>query len=94
MDLFKQELDPAQGVDPSKSRILRFFREVWSIKEIQELLVAIWDWKSPSWEDLRKREVSFDDFYAWIRNWYGWEPIPKVRQDGSPEGIFRIVKSS
>ncbi len=94
MDLFEQELNPSRGVDPSKSRVLRFLKEVWSINEIRELLVAMWDLKSPSYEDLRKRELSFDDFCAWVRNWYGWESKLKLKQQGSPEGIFKIVRST
>ncbi len=90
MDLFEEQLNPNNGADPAGSSLLKFFREIWSIDDIQGALIAIWDFISPSYESMPKHEMRFDEFHAWVRNWYGWED--KSRRETSAEGIFRIIR--
>jgi len=59
-DLFEKELNPARGVDPANSRILKFLKEIYSIEDIGEFHFALWDMLSPVYEDLPKYVMSFE----------------------------------
>ena len=89
LDIFEEQLNIWGGADPSKSSLIKFLREVWSLDEIEDMIVALWDSMVIELGSMSDYTMTFDAFIDRLKNYYS-----KHRTSPGPEGLFRISKGS
>ncbi len=87
MDLFEEQLNIWRGADPDKSSLLKFLTDIWSLSEVEGILVAIWDSMVPELGSMPMHKMEFNEFIDWLRGYYRRQ----VSRQGA-DGIFIVRK--